>query len=1201
MTPNPSNSSDFELSDRLVFEAACSDFEADWTPESRKSLPDCVDRVSPSLKDELVTELVCVDCELSDKAKLPTTVDDYLSLLPDWETAVRRGFTEWSNQTKFESEPLRSRNDCPEQIGDFRIVGKLGEGGMGVVYRAVQQSLGRLVAIKTLHKQYVEKLSIRFQREARAVAMLHHTNIIEVYGSGIEDGTPYIAMQLIEGETLSTIIDQAQQLVDQTAPDSITSTALPSHLLLGPKARKNVVRIGVEVANALQHAHDHGVLHRDIKPSNLLIDEQGTTFVSDFGLAKLADEHSDQTRTGQLIGTLRFLPPESIKGEWDERSDVYSLGLTLYELFALRPAFTAQNQVELLNRLSRGDSADSLKSLDREFPADLDTIIAKATAPEPGSRYQSAGALGEDLERFLDGRPILARKATVLEKTAKWSARNPALAGLLSLIFFAVTIGLPTMTTLWLRSEDLLELAESRGAKIQQAKDRSEIAREAAEASDYGSSMQLAQFRLNAGSLGEAESILNSWTPVNAQRMDSSTKLVDRRNWEWHYLSQRLNQAERTISSSYGFAWDLAIHPNDSMVAIVFGSDLLTEDYTNGQVILTDIETGKTLHALTPRSDAKPICAQFSPDGKYLVTLSYRKLSEKRGDLILRKWDLNLLENPIEELILEREFLLSNFTVFRKPLLPLVRFTPDGKKVLVTPMLTIIDTETFAPTSTFVSSGYLAISIENDSVWWINTHGNLVHSDLQTIKAKNSYKFEGRHCREVARTNDNRLTSALDYQTERLMVWNNSDFENPEYYSLKDAYWGRLSPDGSKIVFADRTGRISATDRSQQSWRGEGWSMMGHTRPITDGVFTSDGKRLLTSSLDGSVKVWNFAPHKKTFSSHHRNDSLADISFTPDQQHIQFVSRNIQRRFLKQNTIAARFKIESEETRQIDGANIQTSWMAQWPRTDFSFSPDGKWLAAPTVEPSRPKNIRGTPNSNKIGIWNTTDWTSLCEFDIDMDGLTSVGWDTTDANKRLLAVGGQSGESPVVSIFEFDGSSARFLTQEKLATPIQTIGVHKNHIAVASIDSIELFKLNRTGTSANGCDMESVIEFPHEGHVTFIDFSSDGDRLAWTDIVAQKAVVVDVQSGERIFETEAPRRPCCVRFSPDDSRIALSGYDAAVYLIDAQSGTQVLTLRGNRNSSGSLPINSRVIFSADGSKIATNDFTGDISVWSLKK
>ena len=405
-----------------------------------------------------------------------------------------------------------------QRLGDYRILREIGRGGMGVVYEAEQESLGRRVALKELSAGPLldPKKVRRFEREAKAAARLHHTNIVPVFGVGRQDGHHYYVMQFIAGLSLDLVLEDLRRLrqakgrssyAAAPAPEALdrhespipaagvtggrsglTAVAVARSLMTGqfaedgpiplgetvtdpiagengtapppvaPAVRpaadpsavalpgsselsassdpdrqfyRSVARIGIQVAEALEYANRQGILHRDVKPSNLLLDGRGNVWVTDFGLAKTSDA-DDLTHTGDILGTIRYMAPERFQGQCDARSDVYSLGLTLYELVALRPAFEASDRHALIERVLH-EEPEPLKRRAPAVPRDLETIIAKASAREPAGRYATAGALAEELKRFVEDRPIRARRVSAAERLARWCRRNKALAAAIGL------------------------------------------------------------------------------------------------------------------------------------------------------------------------------------------------------------------------------------------------------------------------------------------------------------------------------------------------------------------------------------------------------------------------------------------------------------------------------------------------------------------------------------------------------------------------------------------------------------------------------------------------------------------------------------------------------------------------------------------------------------------------------------------------
>lgn len=308
------------------------------------------------------------------------------------------------------------RPPMPERLGDYRIVREIGYGGMGIVYEAEQQSLGRHVALKILPAQLALDPArvARFEQESRLAASLHHTNIVPVFGVGHDEGMHYYVMQLIDGAGLDRLLADAK---DHRLP---------------PARAAEIIR---DAARALHAAHEAGTLHRDVKPGNVLIDSQGHVWIADFGLAQVLEAGSGATM--QLGGTLRYMPPERFKGVSDVRGDIYGLGATLYEMLSGRPPFDAATSVELLQAISTSEPKP-LRQVNADAPRDLETIAAKAMAREPRARYATAGQLAEDLARYLEGRPILARRTTTVERVWRWCKRNRLSAAALAVAVVAL-------------------------------------------------------------------------------------------------------------------------------------------------------------------------------------------------------------------------------------------------------------------------------------------------------------------------------------------------------------------------------------------------------------------------------------------------------------------------------------------------------------------------------------------------------------------------------------------------------------------------------------------------------------------------------------------------------------------------------------------------------------------------------------------
>ena len=310
------------------------------------------------------------------------------------------------------------------RLGNYEIMEEIGRGGMGVIYRARQRHSRRIVALKRILSHHADSRDtlIRFRREAEAAASLDHPNILPIYEVGeSNEGVPYFSMKFASGGSLQVV---------------------------GPALRRKpreIVRLMAKVTRGVQYAHEHSILHRDLKPGNILLDAQGEPLVSDFGLAKWLDASSDLTRTLTVFGTPGYIAPEQAEGpaaKLTAAADIYSLGAILFDLLASRPPFLGENAISVVRQAAE-NPAPRLRSLVTWADRDLETICARCLERDPTSRYLSAGALADDLEHWLDNRPIVARPVSSPVRFWRWSCRNPALtAAGLGCIVLAITAAL---------------------------------------------------------------------------------------------------------------------------------------------------------------------------------------------------------------------------------------------------------------------------------------------------------------------------------------------------------------------------------------------------------------------------------------------------------------------------------------------------------------------------------------------------------------------------------------------------------------------------------------------------------------------------------------------------------------------------------------------------------------------------------------
>ena len=382
------------------------------------------------------------------------------------------------------------------RVPGFTMIEELGRGGMGIVYRARQKAPDREVALKMVltHIASSPELADRFRIEAKAVAALEHPNILPIYQVGEHDGLPWFSMKLAAGGTLA-----------RKQPE------------LKGKWR-DIAALLATLADAVQFAHERGVLHRDLKPENILFDEEGRAYISDFGLAKIAGEEQQLTRSVSIFGTPNFVSPEVAEGgvrRATTASDIYALGALLFQLIAGRPPFLAESLPALMRQIT-DTPAPSPAKLAAGLPRDLEIICLRCLEKEPHKRYATAHELGEDLRRWLEGRPILARPVGGIEKLAAWARRNPAMAGLSAALLLTLVVG----TTFLIRAnlhlaralaratvaertarENLSAVLREKVQTLRRAKDFSERSNILAAVAEFAAVQSTAQLRHDAAAV----------------------------------------------------------------------------------------------------------------------------------------------------------------------------------------------------------------------------------------------------------------------------------------------------------------------------------------------------------------------------------------------------------------------------------------------------------------------------------------------------------------------------------------------------------------------------------------------------------------------------------------------------------------------------------------------------------------------------
>jgi WD40 repeat protein/tRNA A-37 threonylcarbamoyl transferase component Bud32 len=473
------------------------------------------------------------------------------------------------------------------RVGDYELLSEIGRGGMGVVFKARHVRLHRVVALKMILSGLLarpEDLQ-RFETEAAAAAQLQHPNIVALYEAGTQDGQPYFSMEYVSGSSL------AQRVALGVLPGRLAASYLE------------------RLARAVQYAHVRGIIHRDLKPANVLLDEEDQPKITDFGLAKVLQSDSGQTRTGAVVGTPSYMAPEQARARKDvgPACDVYSLGAILYELLTGSPPFRGETALATLALVADKDPV-APRLLNPRVDRDLETVCLKCLEKDPARRYASAEALAEDLRRYLDGEPISARRLGAAGRALKWARRRPAAAALLAVSLVAVAgfmvfQGVSAGTERHLREE-----AEASAHDALRSERKAKLREEGMRHLLYLSQMQQAQHLWSAADLDGAERIL--------RQAGARQDLPDLRDWEWYFL-QALCRGRGTLPGHPGRATSVAFRPDGRVLATAGG-----QPSRPGEVTLWDVATGRLLRTL-PSAHADMIAGvAFSPDGKYLATAS---------------------------------------------------------------------------------------------------------------------------------------------------------------------------------------------------------------------------------------------------------------------------------------------------------------------------------------------------------------------------------------------------------------------------------------------------------------------------------------------------------------------------------------------------------------------------------------------------
>jgi WD40 repeat protein/ribosomal protein S27E len=989
----------------------------------------------------------------------------------------------------------------PDTIGKFEILEVVGRGGFGIVYKAHDAELDRVVALKVPRRGYFATAEEegRFLREARHCARLKHPHIVQVHEIGYERGVPYIVSDFIEGLTLA---------------DRMTGSML---------SFRESAELVANIADAFDYAHGEKIVHRDIKPSNILIDRTGQPYVTDFGLARRDEGEITVTLDGQVLGTPAYMPPEQAAGDHhkvDARSDVYSLGVILYRLISGELPFRGNKRM-LLDQVMRDDPRPPSQLNDR-VPRDLETVCLKAMAKEPARRYGSARALADDLRRWLSGEPIRARPVGRAERLWRWCRRNPTVAALtaaVAALLLAVAIG--ASVSAWrergLRSQAQrareLEATERQRAEQNAAESRRRLARlysaRGVQLMDDGDlfgslvwfteSLALEEparesvCRIRLGSvLRHCPKLVQMWVHQkyvgHAQfSHDGNHVLTASGDGTARVWDTRTGQAV-TAPLVHGGAIPHAAFSPDGRRVVTTGTDHTAQ--------IWNVQTGERV-ALMQHADWVTH-ASFSPDGRLVATAS--------DDDTARIWDADT-GKPAATLKHEKHVIRALFSPDGRRLL-----TVSGTDVGLPGFVRLWDTRTWETAgdplehsdvvwdASFSPDGTRIVTASEDQtarVWDAETAAVIAVFNHDAAVRMASFNPDGR---DVVTASDDETARIWDAETGRPIC--------PPLRHRARVHHAEFAPGGGRVLTASADGTAQV------------WSTLSgipttarliHGEAVLSGSFSPDGRQVATASADGTAKVWDLAsPGMRTATLPHEG-IVWRADFARDGERVATASADGTARVWDARTGKPVVVIKH------DAAVI-----------DATFSPDGRrvatacWDGAARVWDMQTGDMRLPPLRHAAGVQSvqfTNDGRRVVTASEDN---TAKVWDA--ANGNLLGTL-EHGARVFYAAFSADGD--RVITASKDRTA-------------------------RVWDAQTGRPLTDPLN--HADWVRWAAFSPRGDRVA-TASKDHTAMLWDAASGKMIHKLEGHTGPVwMVDFSSDGRRVVTASLDGSARVWDPDTG-----------------------------------------------